>query len=239
MRISSLVALTLVVLIVGCDLPGKPKPDAKRVRPKDVKDFATLYHQNCAACHGSEGKAGPAPPLNDRLFLAMISDDELKRVIAEGRSGTPMPAFAEENGGTLTAQQVQILAEKLKETWGSREPPERALPPYLTPAQELASSSREAGLRIFARACADCHGAQGQGAADAGAINDPDFLMLISDQALRRVIITGRPDLKTKMPNYAEKSGRDEDFQPLTSREITDLVTLLATWRKNESPVRK
>lgn len=239
MRISSLFALTLLVLVAGCDLPGKPKPEAKRVRPKDVKDFETLYQQNCAACHGSEGKRGPAPPLNDRLFLAMVPDDALKQVIAKGRPGTPMPAFAEENGGTLTAQQVQILAEKLKENWGARDSPERALPPYLTPAKELASSTNSAGLRVFARACADCHGNQGQGTPAAGAINDPAFLMLISDQALRRVIITGRPDLKAKMPNYAEKTGRDEDFQPLTSQEITDLVTLLATWRKNETPVRK
>ena len=31
-------------------------------------------------------------------------------------------------------------------------------------------------------------------------MNEPDFLALVSDQALRRIIITGRPDLG--MPNY-------------------------------------
>ena len=53
----------------------------------------------------------------------------------------------------------------------------------------------------------------------------PAFLALISDQASRRIIITGRPDLG--MPNYAETDGRPEDFQPLTSAEIDDLVALL------------
>ena len=63
----------------------------------------------------------------------------------------------------------------------------------------------------------------------------PAFLALISDQALRRIIITGRPDLG--MPTYAENDGRPSDFQPLTSAEIDDLVALLADWRASEHVV--
>jgi cytochrome c oxidase cbb3-type subunit 3/ubiquinol-cytochrome c reductase cytochrome c subunit len=66
-----------------------------------------------------------------------------------------------------------------------------------------------------------------------GAINDPDFLALISDQALRRLVITGRPDLG--MPDYADPKGRPEGFKPLTSQEVTDVVALLAYWRKGGS----
>ena len=79
---------------------------------------------------------------------------------------------------------------------------------------------KEEGLKVFARACASCHGDRGQGGTNGGksvgAINDPDFLALISDQALRRYVITGRPDLG--MPDYADPKGRPEGFQPLTSR---------------------
>ena len=60
-------------------------------------------------------------------------------------------------------------------------------------------------------------------------INDRAFLSLISDRELRRIVITGRPDLK--MPNYAEKAGRPDDFQPLTAGDVADLVALLASWR--------
>ena len=64
----------------------------------------------------------------------------------------------------------------------------------------------------------------------AGAIHDAAFLALISDQALRRYAITGRPDLG--MPSFSETSGRDDDFQSLTAAEIDDLVALLASWRE-------
>ena len=49
-----------------------------------------------------------------------------------------------------------------------------------------------------------------------GAINDPAFLALISDQALRRYAITGRPDLG--MPDYADK-----DVTVSLSATATDL----------------
>ena len=39
----------------GCSrMPGYPKPGPEVVRPDEVKDFATLYAQNCAGCHGAE-----------------------------------------------------------------------------------------------------------------------------------------------------------------------------------------
>ncbi len=60
-------------------------------------------------------------------------------------------------------------------------------------------------------------------------MNDPDFLALASDQMLRRIIITGRPDLG--MPDFAGTDGRSDGFQPLSSTEIDDLVALLGQWR--------
>jgi cytochrome c oxidase cbb3-type subunit 3/ubiquinol-cytochrome c reductase cytochrome c subunit len=87
---------------------------------------------------------------------------------------------------------------------------------------------------VFARACAACHGDRGQGFEQRGerrrSINDPAFLALVSDQALRRYVITGRPDLG--MPNYAAARPGDPHFRPLDAREVTDLVALLAKWRQ-------
>ena len=68
-----------------------------------------------------------------------------------------------------------------------------------------------------------------EGSDVANAIHEPAFLALISNQALRRIIITGRSDLG--MPNFAGKDGRPDDFSTLTSPQIDDLVALLAQWR--------
>lgn len=226
----------LLVLAAGCDLPGKPNPDDRPVMPDQIVNFEVLYRQNCSGCHGHDGQLGPAPPLNDPLFLAIISQEELLRVIRDGRRGTPMPAFARAAGGSLTDAQVSALAAGIHSHWESAASSAEPLPEYrLAKADDLPAGpgDRERGADVFARACVECHGSDGRGGpsedAGGGAINDPAFLALISDQALRRIIITGRPDLG--MPTYAETYGRAATFQPLTSAEIDDLVALLASWR--------
>jgi len=214
------------------------------VPPQKEQAFHVLYRQNCAGCHGADGKLGPAPPLNDRLFLAQIPDAELQRVITEGRSGTLMPAFDTAKGGPLTAHQAQILAEGIKPRWGPIKPVPSGAPPILlaqTRTDRTVIGNQEEGLKVFAQACATCHGDHGQGGQyegkSVGAINDPDFLALISDQALRRYVITGRPDLG--MPDYADPTGRPDGFEPLTGQDVANLTVLLAAWRQGESVQRK
>jgi cytochrome c oxidase cbb3-type subunit III len=219
----------LLVWLAGCNWPGQPKPEDRPVREDQVTDFGKLFAKHCAGCHGGEGKFGPAPPLNDRLFLAIVPDEELLRVVREGRPGTPMPAFAREKGGPLTARQVEALAQGLKPLWGGA-PPQEKPPPYLAPK---GAGDAKRGEKVFALACAACHGEKGQGAKQAGALDDRAFLALVSDQALRRIVITGRPDLG--MPIYSDSDWRSPEFQPLTSEQINDLVALLGDWRVGRS----
>jgi cytochrome c oxidase cbb3-type subunit 3/ubiquinol-cytochrome c reductase cytochrome c subunit len=230
------VAAVIFASVAGCDLPGKPDAANKPVLPDQILDFGQLYAANCAGCHGANGTLGPAPPLNDPLFVAIIPDEELRRVIDEGRSGTPMPAFSQAKGGSLTDAQVKVLVDGIKSHWRSPTPLEQTPPTYTVSKLGAMKSTAEDHVRqmkIYQRACAGCHGPNGIGSegtnSGPGAINVPAFLALISDQALRRIIITGRRDLG--MPTYAEKRGRSADFRPLTSAEIDDLIALLAQWR--------
>jgi cytochrome c oxidase cbb3-type subunit 3/ubiquinol-cytochrome c reductase cytochrome c subunit len=148
-----------------------------------------------------------------------------------------MPAFATARGGQLTSEQVKVLAAGIKERWGPVESAPSGAPPYLLsqarPEGDGAGNSEE-GEKVFARACASCHGSHGQGGRHGGkpvgAINDPDFLALISDQALRRIVITGRSDLG--MPDYADPEGRPESFTPLTAQDVTNVAALLGSWRQ-------
>jgi cytochrome c oxidase cbb3-type subunit III len=206
------------------------------VPPQEETTFPALFARNCAGCHGAHGKFGPAPPLNDGLFLALVPDAELERVISDGRAGTLMPAFAAAKGGHLLPGQVKVLASGLKSHWRSKEPPPSDAPAYFVSHGHSASTksaSEKDGIKVFARACASCHGAHGEGGKDAGALNDPDFLALLSDQALRRYVITGRPDLG--MPDYSDLTGRPASFTPLTAQDVTNVTALLAHWRDRSS----
>ena len=212
--------LVCLSVFAGCDWPGKPKDSDRPIPAEQIVDFGQLYSMHCAGCHGADGKDGPAPPLNDPLFLTIVPDEVLHRVITEGRSGTPMPAFARNKGGSLTEKQIDVLAAGIKQRWPA-DKPKKQPPPYLL--SDAKAGDKNAGRKVFALDCAMCHGKHGQGG-KAGAIKDPAFLALVSDQALRRYIITGRPDFG--MPNYTDRGDAS-----LTSQQINDLVALLAYWR--------
>jgi mono/diheme cytochrome c family protein len=227
-------------LLSGCTdkLPGKPALADAYVMPQDNKDFSGptgLYAQRCAGCHGADGTLGPGPPLNDSLFASLISEDDLRNVIASGRHGSLMPAWASSAGGPLTDEQVAVLVKGIKQQkWESAadSKTQKVYPsaPPLTAASGTKGTAK-AGEKVYAVACAACHGDQGEGVHEvAGAINDKAFLTLCTDEEMRRYIITGRPDLG--MPNFAEDESRGSDFKPLTSQQVSDLVALLAQWRE-------
>lgn len=229
-------AALLSVAVAGCEPPGKPNPANRPKLPDQITSFDELFSTNCTGCHGANGELGPAPPLNDPLFVAIIPDAELLSIIHSGRPGTPMPPFSRSEGGSLTDEQVKIIADGIKSKWKPAEPPSPTPPGYALSSAapgRTASGNRERGAQVYTRACAGCHGPNGAGVEHEGklanTINVPAFLALISDQALRRIIITGRTDLG--MPNFAEHDGRPDDFQPLTSADVDDLVALLADWR--------
>jgi mono/diheme cytochrome c family protein len=254
--------LVFVALAAGCDFPGRPDPAGRPVPANEVLDFKVLYGENCAGCHGAKGTLGPAPPLNDPLFRAVIPIDELERVIAKGREKALMPAFAAKNGGPLTTLQIQVLVNEIKGVpykvveradsskaivadakatqpqWGLPPQPPKGVPSYQASEGSKprlgTSGNKERGAMVFARACAICHGDDGQGERNGEkAIHDSVFLALVSDQALRRYVITGRPDLN--MPSFAEARPDNASFKSLTDQDVTDLVALLASWRRDHA----
>ena len=88
----------LVILTGGCDLPGKPReadrPTRRRTRSRLLTPSSVC---GCVeAAMGRDGKLGPAPSLNDPVFLAIVPDAELRHVISEGRKGRNTAAAQEE-----------------------------------------------------------------------------------------------------------------------------------------------
>jgi mono/diheme cytochrome c family protein len=74
-----------------------------------------LFADNCAECHGDNAEGGgDAPTLNSKEFLGGTSDGQIQALTAGGVSGTEMPAWGLEFGGTLTDEQVKQLVTYLR-----------------------------------------------------------------------------------------------------------------------------
>lgn len=220
------IVLLGAVVLMGCDsLPGRPQPAHRELRPDAVESFAVLFAQNCAGCHGREGKGNAALPLANPVYLAIADDAVLRRGIAQGVEGTQMPAFAQSAGGMLTDKQVEILVHGIR-GWSPPEALPASPPPYAASGGDAAR-----GAQVFAAGCASCHGPDGKGALKAGSIVDDSYLALVSDQSLRTTIIAGRPDIG--QPDWRGTGpGR-----ALTGEEVTDVVAWLASLR-TETPGR-
>ena len=95
MKYPALAGCVLLLVLAGCSrYPGEPKPGVEVPRPNQVTSFNTLYDQNCAGCHGDQGRNGVSLDLANPVYQAWADDASLKNVIANGEPGTQMPAFA-------------------------------------------------------------------------------------------------------------------------------------------------
>ena len=208
--------LTPAILLFGCG-----DRIEQYTLPDQVTNFAALYGNNCAGCHGRDGRLGAARPLNDPVFLAVIGKQKLREIIANGVPKTAMPAFAKNAGGELTDHQITILADQIDQRWSQpRDLSAGALPPY---SADLGDA--KAGATVFRAYCATCHGEEGAGGSKAGSIVDPSFLALVSDQSLRSSVIAGRSDRGA--PDWRS----DSPAHPLTAPEISNVVAWISEHR--------
>jgi mono/diheme cytochrome c family protein len=222
--LNALVAtIVLGVTLTGCDLvPGRAGAREPRGGvPTPAPAFHALYDQQCAGCHGREGRLGAARPLNDPVYLALVPAERMRQVVADGVPGTAQPAHAREAGGTLTDEQIESLVQGLRTAWSRPD----ALRGDIVPAYAAPLGDPERGGAVYATACASCHGAGGAGGPKARSIVDASYLALVSDQHLRTTVIAGRPDLG--MPDWrGQIAGR-----ALSPGEVSDVVAWLATKR--------
>lgn len=208
------ILLAAFLALTGCT----PKIE-EFVRPEEIKDFATLFSQNCSGCHGPDGRGGAAQPLNDPVYQHLIDKEHLRTTIAQGRPGTAMPGFSKGSGGLLTDEQIAVLVDTMQGQWrGSAEV--TGIPAYEAPSAKGDPARGEAAFRTF---CANCHSPDGR--KRGGSVVDPQYLALVSDQSLRTTTIAGRADMRIPdWRNYVP--GR-----PMSGDEIADVVAWIASHR--------
>ncbi len=133
-----------------------------------------LYLNNCAQCHGSDGKGSTGfPNLADGDWLGAGTHDYVKTVIVEGRMGVMPPMAAAVGSG----EDVKNVAQYVLSLSGSAHD----------------SVAAQLGKPKFA-VCAACHGPEGKGNPALGAPNLTDKIWLHGwgEQAIVNIITQGK-----------------------------------------------
>ncbi|MDN5785609.1 cytochrome-c oxidase, cbb3-type subunit III [Pseudorhodobacter sp.] len=144
---------------------------------------ATLFGDNCQACHGAGGKGGPGfPRLNDDIWLWGGSAEEIATTIEVGiNSADPdthfaqMPAFGRD--GMLTRPQIAEMADYVLTLSGGVKP-----------------GDTSDAATLFQDNCSSCHGEDAKGVEGTGAPNltDDDWIYGSNRDTILATLMNGR-----------------------------------------------
>jgi cytochrome c oxidase cbb3-type subunit 3/ubiquinol-cytochrome c reductase cytochrome c subunit len=124
----------------------------------------------------------------------------------------------------LTDAQVNALIAGMRRQWLQPDIFIGTTPPPYVRQQE---GDPHRGQQSYQARCAACHDASRQ------QITSPNYLSLMGDQALRSIIIAGRPDIG--QPDWQHDGPGGKAAAPLSAQEVDDIVTYLASLR-NAAP---
>jgi cytochrome c oxidase cbb3-type subunit III len=215
------VPVVTALFLCGCSALGGPGKDPEALAPEQNLDFTTLFNQNCAGCHGAEGKGAAAITLHNPVYLAIASDDVIRQAASQGISGTPMAPFAKSAGGALTDKQIDVIVSGIR-SWAQ---PDQFASVSLPPYKADTPGNPQSGAAVYATFCASCHGSNGEGGPKASALVDGSYLALVSDQNLRTIVIAGWPSVNA--PDWRN----DLPGKPLSAQQISDVVVWLVAQR--------
>jgi mono/diheme cytochrome c family protein len=210
-----------VALVAACGeipLNKAGRDDAAAAVPAS---WSALYATHCAGCHGADGTLGPARPMRDAAYLASVPRERLVEIVSAGQ-GTLMPALAQSKGGAVPDADLARLIDGMLSEWGKD-----GKASAMAWNGPLGDAAR--GASAYATFCQACHGApDGRAPGTRGSVSDPNYLRLVSDQALRSAIIFGRADLGGTC--NGPYPGQPADRR-LSAGEISDITAFLAARR--------
>jgi cbb3-type cytochrome c oxidase subunit III len=155
---------------------------------------AALFATKCATCHQSAGQGTAAfPPLAGNPVVTAADPGAMIAVIVNGRSGPLTVNGKTFNGqmptwkGQLTNSDIATVASYVRSAWGNNASP-------VTEDQVAAAGSpvsAQVGAAVFAKNCAACHGADGQGGIGPALAENP-HVNIANPTAMLTTILQGR-----------------------------------------------
>ena len=154
--------------------------------PQALAIGRNLFANNCAACHGSDGRGARGfPNLADRDWLWGGTPEAIETTISQGRTG--MMAPWSEVLGTKGVADAAAFVLSLS-------------------GRKADTGDAAAGRAQFMTYCVACHGPEGKGNQDLGAANLTDDIWLHggTPERIRETIANGRQSV---MPAHADRLG--------------------------------
>jgi cytochrome c oxidase cbb3-type subunit III len=158
--------------------------------PRALTMGSRLFANNCAQCHGSDGRGGYSfPNLTDNDWLYGGDPDVIKTSILHGRAGV-MPPFAPAIGGDAGVAQVTAYVLSLS-------------------GHQVDAAQAAAGKEKFNTVCIACHGIDAKGNQALGAPNLTDDIWLYNNDpaTIAEGLNKGRFG---KMPAHADILGEEK-----------------------------
>jgi len=218
-KIICLVIIWLIAILIPLywwHEPVRQGAAIARIKQEAMARGAEIFVSHCMACHGRTGDNIP----EKNLRRTPLEEAVLAKIISRGRSGTAMPAFGNEEGGSLKKFEITDvvtfirnwdqsffdaaeahLALKTAHSPGSVSPSPETKPKSVSTAAR--GEDAQKGKTVFsAMGCAGCHGAAGQG-------DSAPSLKGKSAATIKKIVRSGR----NEMPPFNAASLSDSNLE--------------------------
>jgi cbb3-type cytochrome c oxidase subunit III len=217
--------LTYVRSAWGNSAPAISADQVALARSPVALSGAALFAAKCSACHQSAGQGTDMfPPLAGNPVVTSADPTQMIAVIVNGRSGPLQVNGKTYNGtmptwkGQLTNADIASVATYVRSAWGNTASP-------VTEDQVAAAGapvSAQVGASIYAKNCAACHGARGEGGIGPALAGNP-HVNIDNPNNMLTTIVQGR----NVMPSWRGQ---------LAASDIASVATFVRSSWGNRSP---